>query len=89
MPTETVYKTPSRGQTTVSGHDAAPQAIKSADPDYFIYHVDLTQISEYRGEAAKLHGTAGSTEHCRPTRSAISWDRSLIGSPGFRPPGRP
>ena len=58
MPTETVYKTPSRGQTTVSGHDAAPQAIKSADPDYFIYHVDLTQISEYRGEAAKLTGEA-------------------------------
>jgi enoyl-CoA hydratase/carnithine racemase len=29
---------------------------KSADPDYFISHVDLTRISEYRAEAAKLVG---------------------------------
>src|SRR3954449_375705 len=29
---------------------------KSADPDYFISHVDLTRISEYRAEAAKLTG---------------------------------
>jgi len=31
---------------------------KSADPDYFISHVDLTQIKEYRQEAAKLAGEA-------------------------------
>ena len=31
---------------------------KSADPDYFISHVDLTQVSEYRAEAAKLTGEA-------------------------------
>ena len=31
---------------------------KSADPDYFIPHVDVTQISEYRQEAAKLTGEA-------------------------------
>ena len=30
----------------------------SADPDYFIPHVDLTQIDEYRAEAAKLTGEA-------------------------------
>lgn len=30
----------------------------SADPDYFISHVDLTRISEYRHEAAKLTGEA-------------------------------
>jgi enoyl-CoA hydratase/carnithine racemase len=30
----------------------------SADPDYFIAHVDLTQVSEYRAEAAKLTGEA-------------------------------
>ena len=154
---------------------------KSADPDYFISHVDVTKIKEYREEAAKLtgeasiallfrhlsasrlvtiaqiegrvrgagsefvlacdmrfaaresaifgqpepafgvipgarrrptpraphgpragarshvergglrrgawpNGTAGSTARCPPTRSAISSDRSLIGSPGFRPP---
>jgi enoyl-CoA hydratase/carnithine racemase len=28
----------------------------SADPDYFISHVDVTQIAEYRDEAAKLTG---------------------------------
>jgi len=28
----------------------------SGDPDYFLAHVDLTQVSEYRGEAAKLVG---------------------------------
>src|SRR5919202_365028 len=31
---------------------------KSADPDYFISHVDLTRIEEYREEAAKLTGEA-------------------------------
>jgi enoyl-CoA hydratase/carnithine racemase len=30
----------------------------SADPDYFISHVDLTRIAEYRKEAAKLTGEA-------------------------------
>jgi enoyl-CoA hydratase/carnithine racemase len=30
----------------------------SADPDYFIPHVDVNQISEYRAEAAKLTGEA-------------------------------
>jgi enoyl-CoA hydratase/carnithine racemase len=30
----------------------------SADPDYFISHVDLTKIAEYRAEAAKLTGEA-------------------------------
>ena len=29
---------------------------RSADPDYFISHVDLDKISEYRSEAAKLTG---------------------------------
>ena len=31
---------------------------KSADPDYFIAHVDVTRIKEYRAEAAKLIGEA-------------------------------
>jgi enoyl-CoA hydratase/carnithine racemase len=30
----------------------------SADPDYFISHVDVTRIQEYRAEAAKLVGEA-------------------------------
>jgi enoyl-CoA hydratase/carnithine racemase len=31
---------------------------KSGDPEYFISHVDLTRVAEYRGEAAKLTGEA-------------------------------
>ena len=31
---------------------------KSADPDYFISHVDVTRIAQYRAEAAKLTGEA-------------------------------
>jgi enoyl-CoA hydratase/carnithine racemase len=31
---------------------------RSADPDYFIPHVDVTRIKEYRAEAAKLTGEA-------------------------------
>jgi enoyl-CoA hydratase/carnithine racemase len=31
---------------------------RSADPDYFISHVDITRIAEYRAEAAKLTGEA-------------------------------
>lgn len=40
--------------------DAAVQVLvfKSADPDYFISHVDVTRIKEYREEAAKLTGEA-------------------------------
>ena len=30
----------------------------SADPDYFISHVDLTKVAEYRAEAARLTGEA-------------------------------
>jgi len=40
--------------------DAAIQVLvfKSADPDYFISHVDVTRIAEYRAETAKLTGEA-------------------------------
>src|SRR5215475_9594055 len=41
------------------GDDAIKVLVfKSADPDYFIPHVDLTKIKEYREEAAKLTGEA-------------------------------
>ena len=38
--------------------DAALEVLvfRSADPDYFISHVDVTRIQEYRDEAAKLVG---------------------------------
>jgi enoyl-CoA hydratase/carnithine racemase len=32
--------------------------LKSADPDYFVSHVDVTRIAEYRQEAARLTGEA-------------------------------
>ena len=32
--------------------------LTSADPDYFISHVDVTRINEYREQAAKLTGEA-------------------------------
>jgi enoyl-CoA hydratase/carnithine racemase len=32
--------------------------LRSADPDYFVAHVDVTRIPEYRQEAAKLTGEA-------------------------------
>jgi enoyl-CoA hydratase/carnithine racemase len=40
--------------------DAAVRVLvfKSADPDYFIPHVDVNRIKEYRDEAAKLTGEA-------------------------------
>ena len=41
----------------VEADDAARVLVfKSADPDYFISHVDVTRIGEYREEAAKLTG---------------------------------
>jgi enoyl-CoA hydratase/carnithine racemase len=36
--------------------DVQVLVFKSADPDYFISHVDVTRITEYREEAAKLAG---------------------------------
>ena len=36
---------------------------KSADPDYFISHVDVTKIKENRAEAAKLNGVHQSANY--------------------------
>jgi enoyl-CoA hydratase/carnithine racemase len=52
-----------RDLVTLIQHAEADDALrvlvfKSADPDYFISHVDVTQIKEYRQEAAKLVGEA-------------------------------
>ena len=39
------------------GDDAVHVLVfRSADPDYFIPHVDVTRIKEYREEASKLTG---------------------------------
>jgi enoyl-CoA hydratase/carnithine racemase len=43
-------------QRAEAGDAARVLVFTSADPDYFISHVDVTRISEYRAEAAKLTG---------------------------------
>jgi enoyl-CoA hydratase/carnithine racemase len=45
-------------QRAEADDDVQVLVFKSADPDYFISHVDVTRIGEYRGEAAKLTGEA-------------------------------
>src|SRR4051794_8737778 len=43
-------------QTVEADDGVRVLVVSSADPDYFISHVDLTRIAEYRDEAAKLTG---------------------------------
>jgi enoyl-CoA hydratase/carnithine racemase len=45
-------------QQAEAGNTVKVLVFKSADPDYFIAHVDVTKIKEYRAEAAKLAGEA-------------------------------
>ncbi len=45
-------------QRAEADHAIKVVVFKSADPDYFISHVDVTKIKEYREEAAKLTGEA-------------------------------
>jgi len=45
-------------QQAEADDDVQALVFKSADPDYFISHVDVTRIGEFRDEAAKLTGEA-------------------------------
>jgi len=45
-------------ERTEADPDVRVLVFTSADPDYFIAHVDVTRIAEYRAEAAKLVGEA-------------------------------
>ena len=45
-------------QQAEADHAFRVLVFKSADPDYFISHVDVTRIKEYREAAAKLTGEA-------------------------------
>ena len=45
-------------QGAEADHAIKVLVFKSADPDYFISHVDVARIKEYREEAAKLVGEA-------------------------------
>ena len=42
--------------TLESGEGARVMVLESADPEYFIPHVDLTKVAEYTAEAAKAGG---------------------------------
>jgi hypothetical protein len=39
-----------------SGQEARVVVLESADPEYFVPHVDLTKVAEYTAEAAKAGG---------------------------------
>ena len=39
-----------------SGHQTRVMVLESADPDYFVPHVDLTKVAEYTAEAAQAGG---------------------------------
>lgn len=43
-------------QQAQASDDIQVLVFKSADPNYFIAHVDITRVAEYRNEAAKLVG---------------------------------
>ena len=45
---------------------------KSADPDFFISHVDVNRVKDYRAEAAKLVGEASIALLFRYLSSALS-----------------
>ena len=45
-------------ESAEADHTVQVVVFQSADPDYFISHVDLKRIAEYRAEAAKLTGEA-------------------------------
>src|ERR1700759_5037119 len=62
---------------------------KSADPDYFIPHVDVTRIKEYRQEAAKLTGEAPiappAASSCGPATCALRRERRRSSASPSRP----
>jgi enoyl-CoA hydratase/carnithine racemase len=39
-----------------SGQETRVVVLESADPDYFVSHVDLTKVAQYTAEAAKAGG---------------------------------
>jgi enoyl-CoA hydratase/carnithine racemase len=45
-------------QTAEADHAVDVLVFKSADPDYFISHLDVTKVAEYRAEAARLTSEA-------------------------------
>jgi enoyl-CoA hydratase/carnithine racemase len=44
-----------------SGQDVRVMVLESADPEYFVPHVDLTKVAEYTAEAAKAGGVGNAS----------------------------
>ena len=53
-----------------SGAETRVVVLESADPDYFVPHVDLTKVAEYTAEAAKAGGPMMRRWACCGTSSA-------------------
>ena len=56
----------------------------SADPDYFISHVDLTRVAEYRAEAAKLTGEASIASLFRHVSASRATNSASVSSGSAR-----
>jgi pimeloyl-ACP methyl ester carboxylesterase len=63
-----------------SGQETRVVVLESADPHYFVPHVDLTKVAEYTAEAAKAGGpddaSLGMLWHFRGNLD--NWDPALI-----------
>jgi len=53
-----------------SGQETRVVVLESADPDYFVPHVDLTKVAEYTAEAARAGGPMTRRWACCGTSSA-------------------
>ena len=51
-----------------SGQETRVVVLESADPDYFVPHVDLTKVAEYTAEAAKAGGPDDASQESRRLR---------------------
>ena len=70
-------------QNAEADETARVLVFRSADPDYFISHVDVTRVKEYRDEAAKLTGEA-SIGMLFLSRRIVSFTRPFLASLGTR-----
>ena len=52
-----------------TGHDVRVVVLESADPEYFVPHVDLTKVAEYTAEAARPAAQETRPSECCGTSS--------------------
>ena len=55
-----------------SDRDVRVVVLESADPEYFVPHVDLTKVAEYTAEAAKADGPGDASLGMRCGTSSAS-----------------